>query len=239
LYKSVDHGGTFTPLPLSGSVFPMYENIVEMAPDTFLGNGLYEDLYISTDGGLSWTRNPDQYTATYAGNLTQSGSRLLFSRESSVGIVASDNGGSTWLTTNNGLTAFGGVAYFVDNLTSVGDTLYVLANADPFSEKAMLYQSADHGNTWSACPIPSPYDNKDDYLFAGQCDSLLLVDYFDVTHLTHELIYRSHGSWFKTGISNQYPAFLKGKKNHLFAFYATSDWEIGRASCRERVLRLV
>jgi hypothetical protein len=45
--------------------------IQETAANTFIGNGLYGDVYFSSNGGDNWSSNTGQFMATYTGNLAK------------------------------------------------------------------------------------------------------------------------------------------------------------------------
>lgn len=228
MYKSTDQGGVFTALASTGLAVPMIENIIEVAANEFIGNGLYEDILLTSNGGDSWTSNANQYIATFAGCLTRTGNSLLFNRGNR-GFILSGNSGANWAQANNGIPGFGGIAYFVNQLTQVKDTLFSFLRPDPFSEDVALYKSSNIGTTWTSCPIPAPYNAGKDYAFAGKCDSLLFVNYFDTSNSNYALIVSSTNgnSWVKPNSQNSNKRiFLKGSKNCLFAFYANdNDWD--------------
>jgi len=223
IYKSFDQGNTFTEIPISGNVIPATDNIQETAANTFIGNGLYGDIYFSSNGGDNWSSYPGQFMATYTGNLTKSGNHLLFCREN-IGVISSINGGS-WALSNNGIPSFGGMAYFASELTQVRDTLFSLVSPDPFSGTVSLYRSIDNGAYWSAFDISAPYNNGEEYHIAGKCDSLLFISYLDKTTSKYELVSMSikTGSCVKPGQSSNYPIFVNGTKNCLFGFYGYSN----------------
>ena len=223
IFKSFDQGNTFTEIPISGNVLPATDNIQETAANTFIGNGLYGDVYFSSNGGDNWSSNTGQFMATYTGNLAKSGNNLLFSREN-LGVVSSVNG-ENWATANNGIPSFGGMAYFVSELAQVHDTLFSMVSPDPFSETVSLYRSTDNGVSWSVFDIPAPYNNGEEFHIAGKCDSLLFINYYDIATANYELISMSikTGSCVRPGQSTDVPVFVKGTKNCLFAFYGYSS----------------
>ncbi|HOV84672.1 MAG TPA: hypothetical protein PLE52_07725, partial [Paludibacteraceae bacterium] len=224
LYKSVNEGGTFTQIEVNGSQIPLRENIVEIASNTFIGNGLIRDIDLSTDGGQTWTVI-NQFVATYAGNLVRSGNSLLYSREMA-GIIASEDKGESWKTANLGIPSFGGAVYSVRELTEIHDTLFSLLQESPFSDKISLYRSTDHGSLWEPFPIPDVYSNGEDYYFAGQCDSILFIGYYDEATSKFPLLSLSlkDGSWIKRNDPNT-PLFLNGSKEFLFAFSKNNEWD--------------
>lgn len=229
MYKSTDQGGNFTELASAGLMVPMIDNILEVANNTFIGNGLYEDVFLTSDGGASWTSNNNQYIATFAGGLTRSGNSLLYIRGNR-GLILSENSGVNWQGANNGIPDFGGgIAFFLNELTQVKDTLFSFLRPDPFSDNVTLYKSSNIGTSWSSCPIPAPYNAGEDYTFAGKCDSLLYVSYFDTINSKYALISSSTfgKSWVKpNALNSDKRVFLKGPKNCLFAFYSSdNDWD--------------
>jgi len=229
MYKSTDQGGTFTELASAGLLIPMMDNILEVANNTFIGNGLYEDIFFTSDGGASWTSNDNQYIATFAGGLTRSGNSLLYIRGNR-GLILSGNLGANWAQANVGIPDFGGgIAYFLNELTQVKDTLFSFLRPEPFSDDVVLYKSSNFGASWDSCLIPAPYNAGEDYTFAGKCDSLLYVSYFDATNSKYALIASSTfgSSWIKpNALNSDKRVFLKGSKKCLFAFNSSdNDWD--------------
>lgn len=229
MYKSTDQGEVFTELASAGLMVPMIDNILEVANNTFIGNGLYDDIFLTSDGGASWTSNDNQYIATFAGSLTRSGNSLLFVRGQR-GLVLSGNSGVNWAQANVGIPDFGGgIAYFINELTQVKDTLFSFLRPEPFSDDVVLYKSSNIGASWTLCPIPAPYDAGEDYTFAGNCDSLLYVSYYDASNSRYALIVSSNygNSWVKpNALNSDNRIFLKGTKNCLFAFNSNdNDWD--------------
>ncbi|MFA5044523.1 MAG: LamG-like jellyroll fold domain-containing protein [Paludibacter sp.] len=226
MYKSVDQGGTFTELASTGVSLAMIENIIEAGTNKFIGNDLYEGVLITSNGGDSWSLSSNQYIATFAGCLTRSGNSLLYNRGSR-GLIITSNSGLNWTQANEGIPDFGGgIAYFINQLTQVSDTLFSFLRPDPFSEDVALYKSTNNGVSWKSCPIPSPYNNGKEYTFAGKCDSLLFINYFDTINSNFALIVSSTfgKSWVKPNNQNSNnPLFLKGPKNCLFAFYGSTN----------------
>ncbi len=224
LYKSENGGESFTQIEVSGSQMPLRENIVEITPNIFIGNGLIRDVDLSTDGGQTWTVI-NQFVATYAGNLVRSGNSLVYSRDMA-GIIASEDKGESWGTANSGIPSFGGAVYSVLELTEIHDTLFSLLKENPFSDKISLYRSTDHGSSWESIPIPDAYSNGKDYYFAGQCDSILFIGYRDGTTSKYPLLSLSlkDDSWEKPNEVNV-PLFLSGSKKCLFAFYENNQWD--------------
>jgi photosystem II stability/assembly factor-like uncharacterized protein len=227
LFRSTDQGGTFSELS-TGLAFPMIGNIIEVSATGFIGNGLNDDILISSDGGSTWSSTTNQYIASYAGNLTLSGNSLLFSREV-IGLIRSGNQGLSWNTANNGIPGFSGIAYFVRQIIPVKDTLFAFAQPDPYSENVQLYKSSDNGTTWTSSPFPALYNTGTEYSFAGKSDSTLFVNYLDPVSSQYALIISSNNgsSWVKPNAQNNVlKTYLKGPRNCLFAFNSSSStWE--------------
>ncbi|MDP4238383.1 MAG: T9SS type A sorting domain-containing protein [Bacteroidota bacterium] len=226
-YKSTDQGATFTEQTATGLTTPMISNIIEASANVFIGNGLYNEILVSSTGGSSWSEPVNQFTASYAGDLTLSGSTLLFTSENR-GIIASSNQGANWGTANTGIPGFGGIAYFVNEIMQVKDTLFSILQPSPFSDLVTLYKSSNNGNSWSVSPFPSPYSKGNQYTFAGKCDSALFVNYFDSISSKYALIvtFNNGTSWAKPNSQNtDQLTFLKGTKKCLFAFTAyPEEW---------------
>ncbi len=229
LYRSTNQGNTFSELASTGLVLPMIGNIIEVSTTNFIGNWLDERILISSNGGNTWTSTNNQYIASSSANITLSGNNLLFSRDVR-GLILSNNQGASWNVSNNGIPGFSGIAYFVNEIAQVKDTLFSFCRPDPNSDLVALYKSTNNGNSWISAPIPAPYNAGEEYLFSGKCDSALFVSYYDVGSSQYALIvsFNNAGSWSKPNSSNSSsPIYLKGPKNCLFAFYAQSnyDWE--------------
>jgi len=227
-YKSSNQGSTFTELTTTGLSIPMIGQIIEVSPNNFIGNWLDDRIMISSNGGSTWSWTANQFIATYAGNLTLSGNSLLFSREIK-GFISSSNQGLNWSSTNNGIPGFGGIAWFVDEILQVKDTLFSFCRPDPTNDQVVLYKSSNNGVLWISSPIPVPYNSGEEYSFAGKCDSALFVNYFDINTFDYALIvsFNNGNTWTKPNIQNtSAPVYLKGPQNCLFAFYAQNNtWE--------------
>jgi hypothetical protein len=226
-YRSTDQGTIFTELTATGLSLPMIGNIIQVSANGFIGNWLDDQILVSSDGGTTWSSNATQYNATYAGNLTRSGNSLLFSREIN-GLILSANEGMNWSAGNNGIPGFGGIAYFVNEITQVKDTLFSFVQSDPFSNAIHLYKSTDYGTSWTSKPIPAPYDKGEEYSFAGICGSRLFVNYLDTVSFQYVLINSSNNgsSWAKPAIQNtNWRIYLKGPETCLFAFFGNDNWD--------------
>jgi len=228
IYRSTDQGLTFTELTSTGIETPMIANIIEVSTDGFIGNNLDNCILISSDGGSTWSLNENQYIATYSGNLTRSGNTIIYSIEIK-GFINSTNNGINWSAANNGIPGFGGIAFFVDEIIQVKDTLFSFVRPNPFSKQVQLYKSTDNGTSWVSSAIPSPYDTGEEYTFAGKCDSALFVKYFDTSSSKYALIVSfDYGSSWREANSQKSDEqiYLKGSKKCLFAFYAPiNNWE--------------
>jgi len=228
LFKSTNQGTTFTELTATGLTTPMIGNIIEVSANGFIGNALDDRIIYSTNGGNTWTSNNNQFIATSTANLTKSGNSLLFSREPK-GIIRSTNQGQSWNAANNGIPGLSNIAYFINEIYEVKDSLFAFAFPDPFNNISVLYKSSNNATSWSAKPIPPPYDNGEDYYFAGKCDSALFVSYFDINSSNYALIatFNNGNSWVKPSSQNTNDLiYLKGPKNCLFAFYDTTNgWD--------------
>ncbi|MDD2798532.1 MAG: T9SS type A sorting domain-containing protein [Bacteroidales bacterium] len=225
LYRSTNQGGSFDILNSTGLDSPMIERICQLSANNLIGIDLYDQILFSSDGGDSWTSNNNQFISTYAGNLTKSGTKLQYTTNNR-GIIRSSNEGLSWSADNNGIPDFGDIAYFVEDIMAVKDTLFSLVRPDPFANDVMLYKSIDNGDSWKSAPIPVPYNSGKDYLFAGKCDSALYISYFDSNTSSYALIvtYKNGASWVKPSSQNtNQRIYLKGPKNCLFAFYSEQD----------------
>jgi len=227
LYKSTNQGSTFTEI-ITNLAIPMIGNIIEVATNSFIGNAIDDRVITTSNGGTTWTANPNQYTATYAGNLTRSGNTLLFSREIK-GLITSNNQGTNWVVSNNGIPDFSGIVYFVNQITQVKDTLFSIVMTDPMTEQTALFKSSNNGTQWNICPITAPYNTGEEYVFAGKCDSALFISYMDTNTNKYALIvsFNNGSLWQKPSTANNSEKiFLKGPKNCLFAFYSqNNDWQ--------------
>ncbi len=220
LYKSANQGGTFTEITNSGVTVPMIGNIIEVATNKFVGNGFNEELLFSSNGGDTWAHNANQFIATYAGNLIRSGNALLFSKEIT-GIIRSGNQGVSWGKGNSGIPGYSGMAYFVNELAEVKDTLFAFGRPDPFSDNVDLYKSVNNGASWFVAPIPAPYINGEEHRFAGRSDSALFVSYYNPPTEDYALLvtFNNGKTWTKPSSQNTNgPIFMRGPKNCIFAF---------------------
>lgn len=226
-YRSTDQGITFTELNETGLVVPMINNVIEVSANGFIGNWLDNKILVSSNGGSSWNSHDDQFIASSAANLIKSGNSLLFSRDVN-GIILSDDEGLSWETANNGIPGYSDIAYFVSEITQVKDTIFAFLQADPFADEISLYKSSDMGNSWAASPVPSPFNEGDDYSFAGICGQRLFVNYFDPVSEKYALINTANNgvSWGKLSSQNtEWKTYLKGPQTCLFAFYSNGEWQ--------------
>jgi len=226
-YRSTDHGASFTEQTATGLQTPMISNIIEISANGFIGNGLYEEILVSSTGGSSWTSFANQFIASYAGNLVNSGSNLLFSTQNR-GVILSTNQGLNWTSNNTGIPGFGGIAFFVNELIQVKDTVFTLLQPSPFSQDVVLYKSTDKGVSWKPSPVPVTYSKGSAYTFAGKCDSALFVNYYDSVSFKYAQIvtFDNGASWVKPNSQNSNQlTYLKGSHKFLFAFNAyPNDW---------------
>jgi photosystem II stability/assembly factor-like uncharacterized protein len=228
IYKSTDQGASFSVITNPGITLPMLSNIKGISANGFIANGLYDELEVSMDGGNTWNHYSNQFIASYAGSLIHSVNTLLYPVQTR-GIILSSDQGTTWNVANNGIPGFSGVAFFVNQIEMVKDTLFSFLQPNPFSDQIVLYKSSNSGASWAPSPLPSPYNVKGtDYTFAGKCDTALFVNYYDSITSQYALIvtYNNGASWLKPGSQNSDQlTFLKGPKKCLFAFNAyPNDW---------------
>jgi hypothetical protein len=126
IWKSVDHGETWTQLPstANGELFEAINRIVvdPNNPDIVLicGNDSFAHFYVkggerksgifrSTDGGASWTQvyDPDVALGTATDNRIQQiianpqNFRSLYAAVNEVGVIKSTDGGLTWIVSAN------------------------------------------------------------------------------------------------------------------------------------------
>lgn len=228
LYRSTDAGATFSEMKSTGLSLNMVERISELSSTGLIGFDLNFGLLFSSDGGATWHTNSNQFIASYCGNLIKSGSNLLFSNENR-GVVRTKNQGLDWDNENNGIPIFGNIAYFVEQLFAVKDTLFSLVRPEPFTDQMVLYKSTNGGDSWAEKPIPAPFDGGEEYNFSGKCDSALFVSYYEPSLSSYALIvsFKNGNSWVKPSNQNsQQRIYLKGPKNCLFAFYADDNsWQ--------------
>lgn len=228
LYKSTDKGASFTAITNPGLTLPMLSNIKQISTNGFISNGLYNELEVSSDGGNTWNHYTNQFIASYAGELSHSLNTVLYPVQNR-GIILSSNQGLSWSAANTGIPGFGGVAFFVNEIIMVKDSLFSFVQPNPNSQQVTLYKSSNSGTSWTAAPLPSPYSVKGSgYSFAGKCDSALFVNYYDSISSQYALIvtYNNGASWSKPNSQNSNKlTYLKGTKKFLFAFNATpNDW---------------
>ena len=222
IYKSTDQGATFVQQTATGLTMDIVSNIIETSANVFMGNGLYTEILVSSTGGSTWTVPANSFIASDAGDLTKSGNSLLFPAKNR-GIVLSTNQGVSWNTGNGGIPGMSGVAYFVNEIISVKDTLFSLLQPDPSSNNITLYKSTNNGTSWNESPIPTPYSSGKNYTFAGKCDSALFVNYFDPSSSKYALIvtFNYGRTWINPASQNSTQlTYVKGSKNCLFAFNA-------------------
>lgn len=229
LYRSTNLGQTFDNLNYTGLSVPMIDRVNQVSTQGMIGNDLNGSILISANSGDSWTSNNGQFIASYSGNLTKSGNSLLFSTENR-GFIRSTNQGLNWSINNVGVPDFGGIAYFVEQLMVVKDTLFSFLRPAPFSKEVTLYKSGNNGDSWQSIPIPAPYSSGENYSFSGVCDSAIFVNYYDLSSSSYALIvtFKNGTSWVKPNSqNNSQQTYLKGSRNCLFAFFATpnSGWQ--------------
>ena len=220
LYKSTDQGTTYVEQTSTGITSPMITNIIQVSTNGLVGNGLYNEVLYSTTGGSTWSASTTPYDAISAANLTLSGSALMFSIQNR-GLLYTSNQGASWSANNSNIPGFGGIAYFVNDLIAVKDTLFSIIQPTPYSPAVVLYKSSNHGTSWTASPIPYPYSRGSEYTFAGKCDSALFVNYYDSISSKFAVLttFNNGTSWVKNNSANIYQlTCFKGSKNFLFAF---------------------
>jgi photosystem II stability/assembly factor-like uncharacterized protein len=135
----------------------------------------YSNLFISNNGGKSWTRKQD-FTIDAIAYLSSPGNNLVFVTSPLTGIQISLNGGSTWTTANNGLG--------IDQLDIVPDpynsgVLYAYKRNNGIWNET-LYLSVNDGQTWhlinsNGRGIAFDADGKTIYR-AGPGDLLVSID---------------------------------------------------------------
>jgi photosystem II stability/assembly factor-like uncharacterized protein len=219
-YKSTDQGSTYVEQTSTGLTFPMISNIIQVSTNGFIGNGLYNEVLYSTTGGSTWVASTTPFDAISAANLTLSGTALMFSVQNR-GLLYSSNQGTSWSANNSNIPGFSGVAYFLNDLIAVKDTLFSFIQPTPYSQSVVLYKSSNHGTSWTASPIPYPYSKGTEYSFAGKCDSALFVNYYDSISSKFAVLttFNNGNSWVKNNSANIYQlTYFKGSKNFLFAF---------------------
>jgi len=226
LFKSINQGLTFTELITQGTQFPFFLNIIESSPNNLIANGLYGEIYISSNNGANWVKPATCFIANGASTLQLSGSSLILAREN-LGLIRSDNQGNNWTTSNTGLPGYSNIAYFVDDIIEVKNNLFATTN-DFNTGKTNIYKSTNNGNSWSLLTLPSPYNNNDGVMFAGKCDSALFLNYYEPTSYNIGVVvsFDYGNTWIKPNAQNNYyTTFFKGTKNFLFSFNATNEWD--------------
>jgi len=221
-FRSTDHGATFVEQTSTGITNPMISNIIELSTTGYVGTDMYNEILYSTTGGSTWAASPTPFIDTFAGNLILSGTDLMYANQNR-GLIYSSNQGVNWSANNSNLPGYYGVAFFINHLTQVKDTLFSFIQANPYSQSVVLYKSSNYAKTWTASPIPSAYAKGSNYSFAGKCDSALFVNYYDSVSTKYAVIatFNNGTSWVKpNSVNSDQQTYFKGTKGFLFAFTA-------------------
>jgi photosystem II stability/assembly factor-like uncharacterized protein len=127
-------------------------SIVAMGNNVFAGT--QNGVYVTTNGGTSWTSASNGLTSEDVYTLAVSGSNLLAGTGN--GVFVSTNNGSTWTSSSSGLTFTR-----VNVLLNTGGTVY--AGAAHF-----LFKSTDNGGSWTEATSDSVFGfNNISVLFAS------------------------------------------------------------------------
>lgn len=162
LFKSEDAGQTFTAVNGSGSSALKLSFIAGVAvsrsnPQIVIagGDGYCEGsssyaggLFVSTDGGTSWTRKISHNITEVVMHPTDNNTfyAAVVSSSSSDGVWKSTDSGATWVKTSTGLPASFSRLRLVNSLSSP-ETLYALIY--PSGSGSSLYKTTNGGTNWS------------------------------------------------------------------------------------------
>ncbi len=134
------------------------------------GANVHDEIYISTDRGISWKDTKNQ--TPFIGNtlISNSGAFIFGSTPNSFGIdgiFCSTNGGKDWTNTSN-----------VNNVTSLihgKDHEYVAEAVDTPSFSNYILHSVDDGLTWKRIILPVKYSGSE--LCYKDSNTLFLLNY--------------------------------------------------------------
>jgi photosystem II stability/assembly factor-like uncharacterized protein len=206
IYKSTDFGNSWTLLPgTSGSNLLNFKNVMKLAfdPDgnvyavteTFDYSGGISHLqnngglYISTDGGSSWSKISNTSITNYnigCDVIPISSSIILFATQGG-GIYKTTDAGTNWSHITSGLPTsnIGRIALAQDPNSS--NTIYaVLESTSNSSGLAGIYKSTDGGSTWNALtppPLLTSTGNKSYLDGQGWYDNVIAVDPYNSSNI--------------------------------------------------------
>ncbi|MFH2143137.1 MAG: T9SS type A sorting domain-containing protein [Bacteroidota bacterium] len=219
LYRSTNNGTTWNLIanPGLGSL-PWLDNILQIGTNEYIVANPFNELYHSIDNGTTWTKSQSGYIASRHSSLVEINNSLL-SFEEQLGIIRSDDYGSTWSYSNGGLTPFLSDLIFIDDIYKFGSNLYISYQADPMVEDYNIYKSSDNGLNWTLLGTEPDSTN---IVFCGQnADGFIIKLFSDNDNdCSYQLTLNDGATW--TDISTPISAL---NLNRNYGFYGSaSTW---------------
>src|ERR1051326_2162352 len=232
VYKSTNSGGTWSATNLTR--VSVYSLNFDPTNPSIVYAGVSGGVYKSTDGGTNWTamNNGLNYTITSGGQNYTYGRLIeaitiapqtpntLFAASGSYqygGVFKSVDGGSSWISVNNGLTSVQGGQTYTQPISSVivdpGNPATLYAGVSyPYANNGALYKSTNGGNTWTPAITGLTYDPG-----VGQNYAIYRVNSFTIDPSSPSTVYagtnyglykstNSGGNWsqINTGLTYTY-----------------------------------
>jgi len=175
LWKSVDAGGTWAPLPTPAGAYVQAIAIDPRSPATLYVGTAYQGAIKSTDGGLTWTSLPIDGVDfdVLAIDPAQPATIYAVARDEPRRIERSTNGGATWTDEDAALplgnTYNASVQMALDTSTRPSTVYVSLLSEDGV---ASTFRSRNQGATWHAAgPGGFPLAAAPGVIYAGRSKS--------------------------------------------------------------------
>lgn len=176
VYRSLDHGGTWTLLTGTGlGTFPYFDKFMQISPGEYIFSDILDNLFYSDDNGSTWTLSNNGFKGKDCPKLFQL-NNVLLTYNGTQGVMRSTDNGSTWSYSNSGLPLFFADMFFVGDMQVCGTDVWITFAADPNVGNFDLYKSSDMGASWT---IDNTIPDSTNIRFAGGDNSCLIINLFN------------------------------------------------------------
>lgn len=153
-YKSTDSGSTWENITFDGITHPWADEIAvsPVDPQTIWEVADVGEVFISTNGGETWTKSVDTYGAGFragtisASAVSPSNSDVIYTLKSGFGIYKSENRGLSWSFLHQSEVDY---TYSLAVNPTNPDIIFSGDTPKPFQDRARVQRSSDGGATWS------------------------------------------------------------------------------------------